>query len=362
MGGRLRQSVPLAPLTTLGIGGPARLFFEATSEEDVARATAHADQAKLELLVLGGGSNLLVADRGFDGLALQVSIAGVTSEPLDGDRVLVTAGAGESWDGLVEWAVARDLEGLECLSGIPGRVGATPIQNVGAYGQEVSRTIVSVRAWDRIANRAVELGRDDCGFAYRTSCFKIDASRRHVIVAVTFEVRSGGEPCVRYPELVRALAERGATRPGLKTVRETVLALRRSKSMVIDPADPDSRSAGSFFLNPILDSDSAACATQSGRSAGILGPDEAPPCFDAGHGKVKLPAAWLIERSGLSKGQALGRAGISRNHPLSLVNRGGATAGEMLDLARLVRARVREVFGVTLEVEPTLVGFEPGAF
>jgi UDP-N-acetylmuramate dehydrogenase len=360
--GRLRQSVPLAPLTTLGIGGPARLFFEARSEEEVAGATTHAEEAGVELLVLGGGSNLLVADRGFDGMVLQVSIAGVTAEALAGDRVLVTAGAGESWDGLVEWTVAKDLAGLECLSGIPGRVGATPIQNVGAYGQEVSRTIASVRAWDRHARRLVELGRDDCGFAYRASAFKVDASRRHVIVSVTFELTRGGGPCLLYPELVRALVDRGATTPGLQTVRETVLALRRSKSMVIDQADPESRSAGSFFLNPILDFESAERAIRRARSAGILGTDETPPSFDAGQGRVKLPAAWLIERSGLCKGQTLGHVGISKNHSLSLVNRGGATAREMLELARLVQCKVREIFGVTLEVEPALVGFEDSDF
>jgi UDP-N-acetylmuramate dehydrogenase len=274
----------------------------------------------------------------------------------------VTAGAGEEWDELVAAMVAMDLAGLECLSGIPGRVGATPIQNVGAYGQEVAETIVRVRAFDRDTGGFVELGAVACRFGYRTSLFKAEAAGRYVVVSVTFALRRGGAPAVRYPELARALGAHGGTSATLLAVREAVLELRRSKSMVIDAADPESTSAGSFFLNPIVDVAVADRATESARAQGILGETEEAPRYEAGPGKVKLPAAWLIERAGFRKGHTWGGAGISKNHALALVNRGGATAEEVLELARRIRTGVVATFGIELRMEPLLVGFPAGTF
>jgi UDP-N-acetylmuramate dehydrogenase len=353
---RLRAGVPLAPRTTLAIGGPARFLLEATAEAEVAWAVEHAGREGLPLLVLGGGSNVLVADRGFDGLVLDIRLRGI-EQSASHDHVEVTAAAGEEWDDFVAQMVACDLAGLECLSGIPGRVGATPIQNVGAYGQEVAETIVQVQVYDRAERKVVRLDRAACHFRYRNSRFKLLEPGRHVVLSVTFALRRGGAPALRYPELGDAVASRGSSRPGLREVRDAVLALRRAKSMVVDPGDPESTSVGSFFLNPIVPRAEADAATERARALGVLGPSEAPPRFEGGDGKVKLPAAWLIERAGFRKGEELGRAGISRNHALALVNRGGASAAEILALADRVRLGVARVFGIELVMEPVLVGF-----
>ncbi|XXX82800.1 UDP-N-acetylmuramate dehydrogenase [Sorangium sp. So ce134] len=369
----VRESVPLAPHTTLGVGGPARFFAEAADEAAVVEAFRFAEARGVPLFVLGGGSNLLVADRGVDALVLRVRVRGVAlagggdgggggdaGRDGQGPRVLVRAGAGEGWDDLVARAVAEGWAGVECLSGIPGDVGATPIQNVGAYGQEVAETIAEVRAIDRSTGEAAVLAGADCGFGYRDSRFKRAWRGRYVITAVTFALRPGGAATVRYPELQRALAApAGGAAPPLAEVRSAVIALRRGKSMVLDPADENGRSAGSFFMNPTLEAGAAAGALARIAAAGVLAPGEAIPQYPAGGGRVKLSAAWLIERAGFAKGTRHGAAGISTRHTLALVNRGGATAAELLELARRVRRGVLDRFGVALSAEPDLVGFAP---
>ncbi|WP_437729581.1 UDP-N-acetylmuramate dehydrogenase [Sorangium sp. So ce861] len=365
----VRESVPLAPLTTLGVGGPARFFAEAADDAAVVEAFRFAEARGVPLFVLGGGSNLLVADRGVDALVLRVRVRGVelaggaeaAGDDGRGPRVLVRAGAGEGWDDLVARAVAEGWAGVECLSGIPGDVGATPIQNVGAYGQEVAETIAEVRAIDRATGAAVVLAGADCGFGYRDSRFKRAWRGRYVITAVTFALRPGGAATVRYPELQRALAAPpGGAPPPLAEVRRAVIALRRGKSMVLDPADENGRSAGSFFMNPTLEAGAAAGVLARIEAAGVLAAGEAIPRYPAGEGRVKLSAAWLIERAGFAKGTRHGAAGISTRHTLALVNRGGATAAELLELARRVRRGVLDRFGVALTPEPDLVGFAPG--
>ncbi|XXU91095.1 UDP-N-acetylmuramate dehydrogenase [Sorangium sp. So ce1099] len=369
----------MAPLTTLGVGGPARFYAEAAGEAAVVEAFRFAEARGVPLFVLGGGSNLLVADRGVDALVLRVRVRGI--EPVRGamgaagaadaaddggtgapaPRVLVRAGAGEGWDDLVARAVAEGWAGVECLSGIPGDVGATPIQNVGAYGQEVAETIAEVHAVDRATGAAAVIAGADCGFGYRDSRFKRAWRGRYVITAVTFALRPGGAATVRYPELQRALAApAGGPPPPLDEVRRAVIALRRGKSMVLDPADENGRSAGSFFMNPTLEAGAAAGAIARIEAAGVLAPGEAIPRYPADGGRVKLSAAWLIERAGFAKGTRHGAAGISTRHTLALVNRGGATAAELLDLARRVRRGVLDRFGVALTPEPDLIGFAPG--
>lgn len=351
----IHEGAPLAPLTTLGVGGPARWLLEAGDELALREALAFAAERGAPLYVLGGGSNLLIADRGLDAVVLRPKLLGI-SVARAGDRVHVRAAAGVPWDGLVAAAVAEGWAGIECLAGIPGDVGATPIQNVGAYGQEVSETIVEVRALDRATGAAVKLDRERCRFGYRDSAFKREERGRYLITEVTFALTPGGAAAVRYPELRRALGDPAAA-PPLAEVREAVLRLRRSKSMVLDPADENGRSAGSFFMNPTLEE--AAFAVVRGRieAAGVLGPGEGIPTFPAGEGRVKVPAAWLIERAGFTKGFVRGRAGISTRHALALVNRGGAEAREILELAALIRREVRGRFGVALAPEPDLWGF-----
>ncbi|WP_437674130.1 UDP-N-acetylmuramate dehydrogenase [Sorangium sp. So ce131] len=360
------------------MGGPARFFAEAADESAVVEAFRFAEARGVPLFVLGGGSNLLVADRGVDALVLRVRVRGIEAdlagaqpgaqgrEAAQGDggahrRVLVRAGAGERWDDLVARAVDEGWAGVECLSGIPGDVGATPIQNVGAYGQEVAETIAEVRAIDRATGATAIIAGADCGFGYRDSRFKRAWRGRFVITGVTFALCPGGAATVRYPELARALGARaGGAAPPLGEVRSTVIALRRGKSMVLDPDDENGRSAGSFFMNPTLGAGAAAAAVARIAAAGVLAPGEVIPQYPAEGGRVKLSAAWLIERAGFAKGTRHGAAGISTRHTLALVNRGGATAAELIELARRVRRGVLERFGVALSPEPDLIGFEPG--
>jgi len=350
----LRGGVALAPLTTFELGGPARWLVEAGDAAAVVDALRWARERGLPVTVLGGGSNVVVADSGVDGLVLRVVACGVAVEAEAGG-VLVTAAAGEPWDALVERCVGEGWAGLECLSGIPGTAGATPIQNVGAYGQEAGDTIERVRAIDRASLEVVELGARDLGLGYRTSTLR-EQPDRFVVVSVSFRLRPAGSPTIAYPELANALAvERHP--PSLAAVRRAVLELRRSKSMVIDPADPNRRSAGSFFVNPVLAPHELRAVQERSLAAGI---DEAVPSFPAGGDRRKVPAAWLIERAGFGKGHVAGRVGISTRHALALVNRGGATTGELLGLARGIRTRVGELFGVRLRPEPVFLGFPPG--
>jgi UDP-N-acetylmuramate dehydrogenase len=340
-----RSNVPLAPLTTLKVGGSAARLVELEREDDVEFALREAAARGEEAVILGSGSNVVVADEGFQGVVLRMATRGVEVHREQG-RVVVWVAAGEDWDALVARAVGEGWRGIESMSGIPGLVGATPVQNVGAYGQEVSDTIVRVRVFDRATMEPFELDPKDCAFGYRTSIFK--RSDRYVVTRVAFAFERADDGIVRYAELSRALRVPEGHSAPLHLVRDTVLALRHAKGMVLDPSDPDSVSAGSFFVNPIVDV-SALDAIES--AAG-----ERPPRFEAGEGKKKVPAAWLVERAGFAKGFSLGRASISSKHALALVNRGGASARELLSLAQLIRDRVRARFGVVLEPEPVLIG------
>jgi len=341
--------VPLAPLSTLGIGGPARWLVRATSPDAVAAAHAWAANRGVPLLVFGGGSNLVIADTGFDGLVLQIALTGVDVARAGADT-LMTAAAGESWDALVASAVTRGLAGVECLSGIPGTVGGTPIQNVGAYGQEVSHVIETLTAFDRHERRMVRLGAAECVFTYRMSRFKQDDAGRFVVCGVTYRLRPG-PPTITYPDVIDQLARDGITTPDVRHVRDVVLAIRRRKGMVIDAADPDTRSVGSFFVNPIV-----ARATYDRIAAANA--DARVPSYVMQNGEVKIPAAWLIERSGFARGHADGRVGLSSKHPLAVINRGGATARDVLEFAGLIKRAVIDRFGVALRPEPVFVGLE----
>jgi UDP-N-acetylmuramate dehydrogenase len=338
----IKQSVPLAPLTTLGIGGRAKQFarFETVRELEALLASDE------KILILGGGSNVVIRDAGWDGLVIQPACTSVTRIGLFDDHALVSAFAGVVWDDFVAQMIGEGLAGLECLSGIPGLVGATPMQNVGAYGQEVADTIVFVRAYDRERNELVKISAADCGFAYRTSRFK--GSARWIVLEVRFKLPRRAESMpIKYVELATALGiAPGGTAP-LARVRDTVLTLRRGKGMVVDASDPESRSAGSFFTNPIVDS---ATAAEVERRAGTV-----PPQWPQPDGSIKLAAAWLIERAGFAKGYTHDRVGISHKHALALVNRGEASAAELLALADTIIAGVQERLGVILVPEPVIV-------
>jgi UDP-N-acetylmuramate dehydrogenase len=340
------RDVALAPRTTFEVGGAARFYFEAESAEEVKAALAWATERGLGVEVLGGGSNVIVADRGIDALVLRVRDRSRRVER-EGDEVIVEAGAGHGWDALVGWSVAEDHAGIECMSGIPGDVGAAPMQNVGAYGQEVAETIERVSAIERASGAEALFDRAACAFSYRDSFFKRAGRGRYVVTAVRFRLRPRGPATLRYPELTQTLG--GGVDVPLKRVREAVIALRRSKSMVIDAEDDNRRSAGSFFLNPIVGEEEAE------RVASLAGQEM--PRFAVEAGRVKLSAAWLIERAGLIKGTVRGRVGISTRHSLAIVNRGGASAAELVDFAAEVRARVHDRFGVALAPEPRLLGF-----
>jgi len=342
----VREQAPLAPLTTLGLGGPAARLVTAYDEDEVVSTVTTA--GRTPLLVLGGGSNLVVADEGFDGIVVQVASHGLAATR-DGDDVLLTAQAGEDWDALVAHAVHEGLTGLEALSGIPGRVGATPVQNVGAYGADVSQTVERVRALDRTSRRVVELSGKQCAFGYRASRFKADPER-WVVLAVTFRLGAGplGAP-VRYAELARQLGVELEGQAPPAQVRSAVLRLRRGKGMVVDPDDPDSRSAGSFFTNPVLDGDEVVAL--SGRLGGVD-----VPGHPEARGRTKVSAAWLIEHAGFAKGHGRGPVGLSHKHVLALVHRGGGSTAQLLEVAREVRDGVRDRLGVTLVPEPVLVG------
>lgn len=358
----IRENVPLAPLTTFGLGGPARWLTQVSEEPDVIEALGWAQAEEVPVLVVGGGSNLVISDEGFPGLVVRVVPRGVTfgddlafEEDGSPAGVLVTAAAGEPWDPFVEQCVARGLQGLECLSGIPGLVGAAPIQNVGAYGQEVSETVRTVRVVDRIDLGVRDLPAEQCGFGYRDSFFK-QVPDRFVVLSVTFELHRDAHPAVRYAELQRALS--GRPEPSLADVRREVIELRRAKSMVIDPDDPNRRSAGSFFTNPIVADAEAERVISRAVDEGIVADRAGVPRWPAGEGRTKLAAGWLIERAGVSKGTRKGSVGVSTRHCLALVNHGDGTTHELLELAREVRGRVQERWGISLAPEPTLVGCE----
>ncbi len=336
------HDVPLAPLTTLRLGGPARTLVRAETREEVGEALARADAAGERVLVLGGGSNLVLPDAGWDGTVVHIATRGIARTD---ERVLVEAG--EPWDPLVARTVADGLQGFECLSGIPGSTGATPVQNVGAYGQETAQTLAGVRVWDRHTSSERELSPADCRFGYRSSALK--GQDRLVVLAVAFALVAGPDSApIGYAELARSLGVPPGARAPLGDVREAVLTLRRAKGMVLDAGDLDTVSAGSFFTNPFV---SPAVLEEVARRAGA-----APPRFPAEDGRVKTSAAWLIERAGFSRGTTRGRVSVSSKHTLALTNRGDATTGELLALAREIRDGVRDSFGIALAPEPTIVG------
>jgi UDP-N-acetylmuramate dehydrogenase len=346
----IQEHIPLAPLTTLQVGGPARYLVEAASEDDVQEAVDFARAKALPLFVLGGGSNLLVADSGWPGVVLKIAIGGITQREGDG-AVLFDAGAGVDWDQFVAQAVARDCAGVECLSGIPGSVGGTPVQNVGAYGQEVSETIESVRALDLKANRVVVLPEQACGFRYRISIFNTTERGRYIILRVTYLLTQGGTPSLKYADLQKHFAAPGSP-PSLAQVRAAVRQIRQSKGMLIVPGDADSRSAGSFFKNPVLSEAEFHDLARRAELKSLKIPSY--PALDA---QRKVSAAWLVEHSGFAKGFTLGAAAISRKHALALINAGSASAADMVRLKEEIRRGVEEAWGIVLEPEPVFVGF-----
>ncbi|GAA5068171.1 UDP-N-acetylmuramate dehydrogenase [Streptomyces similanensis] len=344
------HDAPLAPLTTFRLGGPATRLITATTDAEVIDAVREADAAGTPLLVIGGGSNLVIGDKGFDGTALRIATRGFA---LSGTTLELAAG--EVWSDAVARTVEAGLAGVECLSGIPGSAGATPIQNVGAYGQEVSATITEVVAYDRTAGETVTLTNAECAFSYRHSRFK-DQPERYVVLRVRFRLEDAGglSAPVKYAETARVLGVEAGDRVALATARDTVLKLRAGKGMVLDPEDHDTWSAGSFFTNPILTDTAFAAFRAQARER--LGEGVEPPAYPAGQGRTKTSAAWLIDKAGFTKGYGSGPARISTKHTLALTNRGGATTEDLLALAREVVAGVRDAFGVTLVNEPVTVG------
>ncbi len=347
----IREQVPLAPLTTMGVGGPARYLLEASSQADVIDAVEFARTRQLPLFILGGGSNLVVSDNGFNGVVLRVALQGAeTIESGDG-TILFAAAAGEDWDGVVARTIEANCAGVECLSGIPGSVGGTPVQNVGAYGQEVSNTIHEVSALDLRNLKPVTFSNSDCQFGYRSSRFNTIERGRFVILGVTFRLERGAKPSLRYADLKSFFSGRQDT-PSLADVRSAVREIRHRKAMLIVPGDEDARSAGSFFKNPVIAQSAFDRLSLKMQSRGLE-----LPSYSAGDGFRKLPAAWLVEHAGFTKGYAKGRAAISRRHSLAIVNRGGATASEILALKDEIQQRVCDEFGIPLQPEPVFVGF-----
>jgi UDP-N-acetylmuramate dehydrogenase len=350
----LQENVPLAPYTTLGIGGPARFLLRATTEAHILDALEFARSHSCPVFVLGGGSNLVISDAGFPGLVIKIEIPGIQPIGEDGSGMFSVA-AGVEWDEFVRISVERNLAGIECLSGIPGTVGGTPLQNVGAYGEEVSDVITRVTLLDRDSSRIELLSKSDCRFGYRSSLFNTTHKDCYIVLKVDFALRPDGQPRDQYPDIQRQFAGR-IRPPSVADVREAVLQGRRAKAMVVSDADPDSRSAGSFFKNPVLDADSVAALESHARARGILSGSESIPRFPASPGKEKISAAWLIEHAGFRKGYVHKNAGISGKHALALVNRGGATAMDILELMLAIRQQVQDLFGVELRPEPAFIG------
>lgn len=347
---KLQENVPLAPFTTFGVGGPARYFSEAHTEAELRHAIDFARSRSLPLFVLGGGSNLVVSDAGFEGVVVRISIKGI-DESDTGSKRLFQAGAGEDWDAFVAHAIDKNCAGIECLSGIPGTIGATPVQNVGAYGQEVADTITNVYALDLELGEIEEFSSEACGFAYRTSIFNTIARGRYIILGVRFALEKNGQPKIEYRDLKQHFAGPGGS-PSLLEVRSAVREIRHGKGMLIVEGDEDCRSAGSFFKNPIVSQSKFAEVSAIAHKRGLQAPS-----YPAPDTQVKIPAAWLVENSGFAKGTTRGRAAISRRHSLAIVNLGGATAAEIVALKDEIQRSVADHFGINLQPEPVFVGF-----
>ncbi len=345
----LQEDIPLAPLTTLQVGGAARYFVDAASEAEVREAVDWAGLRELPLFILGGGSNLVVSDAGWPGLVLKISILGIEEQSRP-DRVRFDVGAGEEWDRFVAHAVSRNCAGVECMSGIPGSVGGTPVQNVGAYGQEAGDTICGVLALDLADMRTREMTTAECGFSYRSSIFNSTQKGRYILLRASYELTPGAPPSIRYADLQRHFAA-WTTAPTLAQTREAVRTIRAGKAMLIMAGDEDCRSAGSFFKNPVLSEVEYEnlMAEAAKRSLQV-------PSYPMVSARKKVSAAWLVEHSGFAKGFNLGRVGISRKHALAIVNRGGATAADVFELKYMIEQRVREQWGVQLMTEPVFVG------
>jgi len=349
----LLENIPLAPLTTIKIGGPARYFVEAGNVGEVQEAVTFARSRDLPLFVLGGGSNLVIADAGWPGLVLKIAIQGINQRSGHDEegKILFDAGAGESWDKFVSHAVMARCAGIECLSGIPGSVGGTPVQNVGAYGQEVAETISSVQVLDTRDSQVRELCPEACEFSYRSSIFNTSERGRFIVLRVTYALTPGGKPRIAYADLKRHFEGR-ETMPNLAETREAVRHIRALKGMLITPGDPDCFSAGSFFKNPVLSEEQHEDLKRRAAARGLT-----LPSYPALETRKKVSAAWLVERSGFAKGFGFGRVGISTRHALAIVNRGAATAADVLALKEQIQHRVEEIWGVRLEPEPVMVGF-----
>ena len=346
-----RTDVSLAPLCTMGVGGPARWFVSATAESDVLDALAWAEERSIPVQVLGGGSNVVIADSGFDGLVICVNLRGMT-HTANGRCVTIRVGAGEPWDPFVAATVADRLAGLECLSGIPGLVGGTPVQNVGAYGQDVAGTIARVDAVDRASRVVRTFSNEECGFGYRTSRFKHVEADRYIVVAVEFSLPRDAPPTVAYADVVTFFESAGIASPSPAQVRDAVLSIRRKKGMVIEAGNAANRSCGSFFVNPVVD----LAALERVRD--VTGPEYVPH-YRVDADAVKIPAAWLIERAGFVKGTTRGSVGISPFQAQAIINLGGASAADVLALALDVKRAVWNIFGISIVPEPVFIGFAP---
>jgi UDP-N-acetylmuramate dehydrogenase len=348
----LLENIPLAPLTTLRVGGSSRYFAEARNEGDAQVAVSFSQSRNLPLFVLGGGSNVVIADGGWPGLVLKIAIPGIEQHN-DRDkhgRVVFDVGAGEPWDRFVSRSVVSHCAGIECLSGIPGSVGATPVQNVGAYGQEVADTVVSVKVFDLEEGEVRELCREDCEFGYRSSVFNRRQPGRYIVLRVSYALLPGGKPHIAYEDLRRHFAGR-ETQPDLAETREAVRHIRTLKGMLIVPGGPDSLSAGSFFKNPMLTIEQHVDLQRRAALRGLV-----VPTYPALQTHKKVSAAWLVERSGFAKGYGLGPVGISSKHSLAIVNRGSASAADVIALKDQIQERVEDIWGIRLEMEPALVG------
>ncbi len=349
----IRENVPLSSFCTMGVGGPARYFAVASSLDDLLSSVAHAHERGLPLAVVGAGSNIICSDAGFSGLVVKVGVKGIAFDPQSGS---LSAKAGEEWDDVVRLTVQNHCAGFECLSGIPGTIGAAPIQNVGAYGQEIADTLVSLTAVDRATADVRTMTAADCEFGYRTSWMKSAGRDRLIVYQVDFQLRPHGAPTMTYKDVVAFATDAGWSSPSLQDVRDAVVAIRRRKGMVLDASDPDTRSVGSFFLNPVVSTGHAAEIQRA-----VAGTAATVAAFPAADGMVKIPAAWLLEAAGIRRGEQLGGAAVSSKQPLAITNRGTATAADVIALAASIKRRVYDAFGVQLTPEPRFIGFDDGS-